>query len=68
MKKWIKIWVISNEEMNDNTKIVKSLEENGLLIRGVTQRIKNEVKKQKGGFLGMLLSTLCQFIRESINR
>ena len=36
--------------MNDNTKIVKSLEENGLLIRGVTQRIKNEVKKQKGVF------------------
>ena len=54
--------------MNDNTKIVKSLEENGLLIRGVTQRIKHEVKKQKGVFLGMLLSTRCQFIRESINR
>ena len=59
MKKWMKIWVISNEEMNDNTKIVKSLEENGLLIRGVTQRIKNEVKKQKGVFLGLLLSTRC---------
>ena len=39
-------------------KIVKSLEESGLLITGVSQTIKNEAKEQKGGFLGMLLGTL----------
>ena len=48
----------SNVEMNDIIKIVKSLEESGLLIKGVSKTIKNEGKEQKGGFLGMLLGTL----------
>ena len=50
--------IISNEEMNDILKIVKSLEESDLLIKGVSETIKNEPKEQKGGFLGMLLGTL----------
>ena len=50
--------IISNEEMNDITQIVKSLEESGLLIKGINETIKNESKEQKGGFLGMLLGTL----------
>ena len=50
--------IISNEEMNDIMKIVKSLEESGLLIKGVCETIKNEVNEQKGGFIGMLLGTL----------
>ena len=50
--------IISNEEMNDNMKIVKSLEKSGLLIKGVSETIKTEGKKLKGGFLGMLLGTL----------
>ena len=49
---------ISNEEMNDIIKTVKSLEEYGLLIKGVSGTIKNEAKEQKGRFLGMLLATL----------
>ena len=40
--------IISNEEMNDIMKIVKSLEESGLLIKGVGERMKNEAKEQKG--------------------
>ena len=44
--------------MNDIIKIIKSLNESGLLIKGVSQTIKNEAKEQKGGFLSMLLSTL----------
>ena len=44
--------------MNDIMKIIKSLEEYGLLIKGVSETIKNEAKEQKGGFLGMLLGTL----------
>ena len=50
--------IISNEEMNDIMKIVKSLEESGLLINRVRETIKNEAKEQKGGFLRMLLGTL----------
>ena len=50
--------IISNEERNDIMKIVKSLEESGLLIKDVSEIIKNEAKEQKGGFLGMLLGTL----------
>ena len=49
---------ISNEEMNDIMRIVKSLEESGLLIKGVSETIENEAKEQKGGFLSMLLDTL----------
>ena len=49
---------ISNEEMNDIMKIVKSLEESSLLIKGVTETIKNEAKEQRGRFFGMLLGTL----------
>ena len=44
--------------MNDIIKIIKSLEKSGLLIKGVSKTIKNEVKEQKGGFLGMLLGIL----------
>ena len=50
--------IISNEEMNDIMKIVKSLEESGFLIKGVSKTIKNEAKEQKGGFLSMLLGSL----------
>ena len=50
--------IISNEEMNNIMKIVKSLEKSGLLIKGVREAIKNEAKEQKGGFLSMLLETL----------
>ena len=39
-------------------KIVKSLEESSLLIKGLNEAIKNETKEQKGGFFGMLLGNL----------
>ena len=50
--------VISNDVMQDLLKIVKSLENSGLLLNGVTETVKNEVKQQKDGFLSMLLGTL----------
>ena len=50
-------FIVSNEEINI-IKIVKSLEESGLLIKGVSDTIKNEAKEQKEEFLGMLLGTL----------
>ena len=44
--------------MNDIMKIVKSLKDSGLLIKGVSKTIKNEAKEQKGRFLGLLLCLL----------
>ena len=50
--------IISNDEIHDIIKIVKSLKDSGLLIEGVTKTVQNEVKEQKGGFFSMLLGTL----------
>ena len=50
--------IILNDEMDDILKIGKSLEDSGVLLKGVNETIKNEAKEQKGGFLSMLLGTL----------
>ena len=50
--------IISNSEIEDIIKIVKSLENSALLLEGATKTAQNEVKQQKGGFLSMLLGTL----------
>ena len=44
--------------MKDFIKRVKSLEDSGLLLQGLSEKIQNEVKEWKGGFLSMLLDTL----------
>ena len=44
--------------MEDIIKIVKSLEDSGLLLKGVSETIQYEAKEQKGGFVSMLLGTL----------
>ena len=65
--------VISNNEMEDIIKIVKSLEDSGLLLKGVTEIIQNEVKEQKGGFLSMVsgkygnYGNRCKFFRRYFN-
>ena len=50
--------IISNDEMDDILKIVKSLENSGVLLKGVNETIQHEAKEQRGGFLRMLLGTL----------
>ena len=50
--------IISNEEMIDTMKIIKSHEESGVLIKGVSETTKNEAKEQRDGFLSMLLGIL----------
>ena len=50
--------MIPNEEMNDIMKIVQTLEDSNILLKGVVKTIKNETKEQKEGFLSMLLGTL----------
>ena len=54
--------IISNEEMEDITKIIKSFEESGLLIKEISETIKKEAKEQKDGFLPLLLGTLAASI------
>ena len=41
--------IISNDDMQDLLKIVKSLEDSGILLDGITETVKNEAKEQKGG-------------------
>ena len=50
--------IISNEEIEDIMRKVKSLEESGLLIKYISEAIKNERKEQKVGFLQILLALL----------
>ena len=54
--------IISNEEVEDMIKIVRSLEESWLLINGIKERIgnkaKQQTKQQKGEVLSMLLGAL----------
>ena len=50
--------IIEQEDMNDIIKIIKALENSGILLKGVSKTIKNETKEQRGGFLSMLLGTL----------
>ena len=49
--------IISNDEIGDILKIVKSLEDSGILLKGVSETIQHEAKEQRGGFFGMLLGT-----------
>ena len=50
--------IISNNKMDDILKIVKSLEDSGVLLKGVSETIQHEVKEQRGEFLCILLGTL----------
>ena len=50
--------IISNDELDDILKIVKSLENSGVLLKGVSETIQHEAKEQRGGFLSMSLGNL----------
>ena len=50
--------IISNDEMDDILKIVKSLENSAVLLKSVSETIQHEAKEQRGGFLSMLLGIL----------
>ena len=58
--------IISNNEMNDIIKIVRSLENSGVLLKGVSETIQHEAKEQRGGFLSMLLGTLGASLLENL--
>ena len=44
--------------MDDFSNIVKSLEDSGVLLKGVSDTIQDKAKEQRGAFLSMLLGTL----------
>ena len=50
--------IIEQKDMNDIMKIIKTLENSGILLKGVSKIIENETKELGGGFLSMLLGTL----------
>ena len=49
---------ISNEEKNDIIKVLQTLEDFNVFLKGVTKTTEKETKDEKGGFLSMLLGTL----------
>ena len=60
---------ISNEDMNDIIKIIKSLEDLCVLIDGVTETVKHEIKKQAGfvvALLAALVASLIQLLISSV--
>ena len=44
--------------MNDIMKIVQGLEDSNILLKEVTETIKNKTKKEEGEFLGTIVGTL----------
>ena len=50
--------VIANEDLDEIIRIMKSIENSDVLIDGVSKTVKNKIKKQEGGFLGMFFGTL----------
>ena len=50
--------IISNDDLDDLIKIITALEEHDILLKGTNKTIENEIKKQEGGFLSLLLGTL----------
>ena len=52
--------------MDDIIKIIKSLEDSGILIDGVTESVKNEGKNQEGGFLWALLAPLAALLVQPV--
>ena len=52
--------------MNDIIKIIKSLEDLGVLIDGITETVKDELKNQESGFLGALLAPLADSLVQPV--
>ena len=59
--------ISSNNEMNDIIKIVKPLEDSGVLLKGISKKIQHEAKEQKGGFLvNVIRNSRCFIVRNFI--
>ena len=58
--------IISNDKMKDLIEVVKSFEDSGLILKGLSETIQNENKEQKRQFLSMLFGTLCASLLRNI--
>ena len=47
--------IISNNKIDDILKIVKSLEDSGVLLKGVSETIQHEAKEQRGELLYLVI-------------
>ena len=50
--------IIEQEDMKHIMKIFKAPENSGILLKGISKKIENETKEQRGGFLSILLGTI----------
>ena len=57
---------ISNKDMNDAIKIIKSLEDSNVLIDDITETVKHEKEQQELGFLSELLGSLAASLVEPV--
>ena len=57
---------ISNEDLNDIIKIIKSLEDSGVSINGVTEIVKDEIRKHEDKFLGALLAPIAAYLVQPV--
>ena len=57
---------ISNEDMSDIIKILKLLEDSGVLNDGVAETVKHEIEKQEGRFLVALLAPLAASLLQPV--
>ena len=53
---------LTNNRIKDIMKVIRSLENRGILLAGTTKKITSE----EGGFLNFLIS--CQFIRKYVSK
>ena len=58
--------LISNEDVDDIIKIIKSIDDSGVLIDEVTETVNDGIKKQEGGFLGALLPPLATSLVQTV--
>ena len=56
------ILIISNDDLDDLIKIITALEEHDILLKGTTKTIKNNTKKQEGGFLRTIFRNIACII------
>ena len=67
VREWIGFTLfIPNEDMTDIIKIIKSLEESGILTNEVTETVKHDIKTQEDGFLGVLLASLAALLVQPV--
>ena len=52
--------------MNDIVKIIKPLEDSNVSIDSITETVKNEIKKQEGGYFPALLAPLAASLGQPV--